>query len=301
MPWPALVVGTERDPVVRERLRTMMRTLHEWSLVEPGDKVMVALSGGKDSYALFDLMVRAAEKAPFAVEVIGVHLDQAQPGYAPEAFYKWLEDFGAPYQILREDTYSVVKDKTRRGQTYCVVCSRLRRGILYTAADRLGCNKIALGHHRDDALETFLMNTFFAGKLQAMPAKYVTDDGRFTVIRPLIDTAEDDLRAFAAYRGYPILPCNLCGSQSGMQRQEMKALLEDMTQKHPHVRQVMLQALKNVRPTHLLDEQVAAAWSATGGDGAHQLKAGDRASKTRHPATVVRSRGLPIVGQTEPA
>lgn len=253
--------------------RTMTRTISKWNLVEAGDHIMVAVSGGKDSYTLLDLLWEAKHKAPFAFDVTAVHLDQAQPGYDGKPLATWLEAFGAPFEILREDTYSTVVDLTPAGKTFCAVCSRLRRGVLYNAAERLGCNKIALGHHRDDALETLLMNLFFSGKLQAMPATYTTDDGRFEVIRPLMDVAENDIEHFARERAYPILPCNLCGSQSGLQRQNMRALLNQLEASHPDVRAVMANALGNVHPSHLLDPVLAEVWA----DRPEHLKA-ERAS-----------------------
>jgi tRNA 2-thiocytidine biosynthesis protein TtcA len=249
-----------RDP---ERLRgllskTMTRTIAGYGLLAEGDHVLVAVSGGKDSYTLLDLLWHARARAPFRFDLTAVHLDQAQPGYDGRPLAKWLADFGAPHQILREDTYSVVLDHTPAGGTYCVVCSRLRRGILYSTAEKLGCNKIALGHHRDDALETLLLNLFYGGKLQAMPAGYTTDDGRFQVIRPLIECAEADIAAHARHVGYPILPCNLCGSQDGLRRDAMARLLTQLEQDSPNLRAVMLSALKNVSPTHLLDPKLLA-------------------------------------------
>lgn len=247
---------------LRRRIaRQLTRSSAHWGLLEAGDRVMVAVSGGKDSYTLLDLLWEAKHRAPFDFDLIAVHLDQAQPGYDGRPLAAWLESFGAPYEILREDTYSTVIDLTPAGKTFCAVCSRLRRGVLYNAAERLGCNKIALGHHRDDALETLLMNLFFSGRLQAMPATYRTDDGRFDVIRPLIDVAEADIEQHAALAGYPILPCNLCGSQSGLQREQMRELLDGLSAKHPNLRAVMANALHNVHPSHLLDKEVAAAWA----------------------------------------
>ena len=239
----------------------MMRTIERWKLVEAGDKIMVAISGGKDSYALLDLLWQAKQKAPFSFDVMAVHVDQAQPGYNGAPLLGWLKDSGIPFEVLREDTYSIVIDKTKEGQAYCFLCARLRRGILYSAAERLGCNKLALGHHRDDALETLLMNLCYAGKLQAMPARYTPDDGKLHVLRPLIDVAESDLRALATERAYPILPCNLCGSQDGLKREQMAALLAQLEGSIPNVRSVMHHAISNVRPTHLLDPEVGAAWA----------------------------------------
>ena len=242
-------------------LRTMQRTIVSYELIAPGDRLMVAVSGGKDSYTMLDLLCAAQKRAPFRFELIAVHLDQGQPGYDGKPLADWLAAFGAPYEILHEDTYSIVKQLVSEGDTYCAPCSRLRRGVLYSAAERLGCNKIALGHHREDTLQTLLLNLLYAGKLQAMPAKYRTDDGRFEVIRPLMDCAERDIAAHALAAGYPILPCNLCGSQDGLRRQQVESLLAQLETTIPDVRQVMLHAIKNVRPSHLLDVSVATAWS----------------------------------------
>ena len=242
-------------------LRTMQRTIVSYGLIAPGDRLMVAVSGGKDSYTMLDLLCVAQKRAPFQFELIAVHLDQGQPGYDGKPLADWLAAFGAPYEILHEDTYSIVKQLVSEGDTYCAPCSRLRRGVLYSAAERLGCNKIALGHHREDTLQTLLLNLLYAGKLQAMPAKYRTDDGRFEVIRPLMDCAERDIAAHALAAGYPILPCNLCGSQDGLRRQQVESLLAQLESTIPDVRQVMLHAIKNVRPSHLLDVSVATAWS----------------------------------------
>ena len=294
--WPGAVVNVAKSKPAKKILRRMMRAVETWSLVEPGDRIMVALSGGKDSYGLFDLLWHTKRRAPFSFDIIGVHLDQAQPGYDNTEFVAWLDNFGAPYQILREDTYSVVQQKTRPGQAYCFVCSRLRRGILYTAAEKLGCNKIALGHHRDDAIETLLLNLFFAGKLQAMPARYTTDDGRFTVIRPLIEVAEEDLATLAETRGYPILPCNLCGSQDGLKRQEIKTMLAELTARYPDIKQVMLHALQNVRPSHLLDVDVERVWM--GREPRVRPVAEVKSAPTRHAAKAVRTSGLlPVIHQ----
>lgn len=247
---------TSQTKLFRKLKRRMLRTVAEWGLIEAGDKIMVAVSGGKDSYTLFDLLCRARKTSPVSFEVIAVHLDQQQPGYDGRPLRAWLEGYGEPFEIMSRDTYSVVLELTKEGGTYCSPCSRLRRGILYDAAERLGCNKIALGHHRDDALETVMMNMMYSGKLQAMPATYSTDDGRFDVIRPLIECAEADIAAYAAGAGYPILPCNLCGSQSGLKRVETKRLLDRLEADVPNVREVMLAALKNVVPSHLLDKQL---------------------------------------------
>lgn len=254
-----------REPgLVRSKLaRAMVKTITTYDLVGAGDRVMVAVSGGKDSYTLLDLLWEARARAPFRFDLVAVHLDQVQPGYDGTPLRGWLERFGAPFEILREDTYTAVVAHTPEGKAYCSMCSRLRRGILYTAAERLGCNKIALGHHRDDSLETLLLNLFYSGRLQAMPAGYTTDDGRFRVIRPLIECAEADIAEHARNAGYPILPCNLCGSQDNLRREKMAGLLAQMEQDNPDVRAVMLSALKNVAPTHLLDPRLLAGTSGT--------------------------------------
>jgi tRNA 2-thiocytidine biosynthesis protein TtcA len=259
------------EPASLERLerrlyRTTRSTCEAYALLEPGDHVMVAMSGGKDSYTLFRLLGKLVPRLPFEVKLTAVHLDQKQPGYDGAPLAAFLRESGWPHAILEEDTYSIVTAHVKEGATYCSLCSRLRRGALYGAAEKLGCNKIALGHHRDDGLETFLLNLFYAGKLQAMPAKYRTDDGRFEVIRPLIDCAERDIAAFAAHVGFPILPCNLCGSQENLKRDKMTGLLDQLETEHPNLRAVMANALRNVRPTHLNDLDVARAWAASGGE-----------------------------------
>lgn len=250
----------------RRLFRSLRAASERHALLEPGDRVMVALSGGKDSYAMLTLLDGLVRRLPFEVSLVGVHLDQTQPGYDGAPLVAWLEARGGEWEVLKEDTYSVVTDKLSAGATYCSLCSRLRRGILYSAAERLGCNKIALGHHRDDALETFLMNLFFSGKLQAMPAKYRTNCGRFEVIRPLIECEEALIREFAAERAFPIIPCNLCGSQPGLKRDMMAELLSSLEARIPNVRSVMFNALGNVRASHLLDPALAAMWATRPAD-----------------------------------
>lgn len=235
-------------------------TCHEYELLQPGDHVMVAVSGGKDSYTLLHVLQQLTRAHFPEVRLTAVHLDQQQPGYDGAPLRRFLEQSGVAFEILSEDTYSVVIDQLGHEQTYCSLCSRLRRGILYTAAERLGCNKLALGHHRDDGLETFLMNLFYSGKLQAMPARYTTDDGKLAVIRPLIGCAESSIAELARLLQFPILPCNLCGSQSGLKRDRMTELLNQLERESPHLRAVMANALRNVRPTHLLDRDLLRAW-----------------------------------------
>jgi tRNA 2-thiocytidine biosynthesis protein TtcA len=256
---PTGVEATRR----RQKLsKKMLETVAAFRLVEQGDRILVAVSGGKDSYTLLDLLEAARRKAPVRFELVGFHLDQGQPGYDGEPLRAWLERFGVPFQIGREDTYSAVMAEAGDDDdaTYCRLCSRLRRGILYTAAGRLGCNKVALGHHRDDGLETLLLNLFFAGRLQAMPARFTTNDGRFEVIRPLIECGEAEIARHAVDACYPILPCRLCGSQRNLKRERVADLLSSLEREIPNLRQVMLAALKNVRPSHLLDPEVAQAW-----------------------------------------
>jgi tRNA 2-thiocytidine biosynthesis protein TtcA len=246
------------SPASKRLARMMGTTVVDYQLLAPGDHIMVAVSGGKDSYTLLDLLERLRVRAPIEFRITAVHLDQVQPGYDGSKLRDWLAGFGVPYEILREDTYSTVVEVTAEGKAFCAACSRLRRGVLYTNAERLGCNKIALGHHRDDAIETLLMNLFYTGRLQAMPAKYTTDDGRFEVIRPLIECAEADIVEHARWAGYPILPCNLCGSQDGLRREKMRELVDAMQTDNPNVRSVMLNAMRNVHPSHLLDRGLVA-------------------------------------------
>jgi tRNA 2-thiocytidine biosynthesis protein TtcA len=257
MPGP-----TERRAQLERQLYSEVQsTCRDYGLLQQGDHVLVALSGGKDSYTLLHVLGQLVRAWP-GVRLTAVHLDQRQPGYDGAPLRAYIEASGHAFEILSEDTYSAVIDRLGRDQTYCSLCSRLRRGILYTAAERLGCNKLALGHHRDDGLETFLMNLFYSGKLQAMPASYVTDDGKLQVIRPLIRCAEATIREFAELLAFPILPCNLCGSQSGLKRERMTALLDELERESPHLRAVMGNALANVRPTHLLDRDLLQAWAA---------------------------------------
>jgi tRNA 2-thiocytidine biosynthesis protein TtcA len=280
--------------------RQVKDTCVDHDLLAPGDRVMVAMSGGKDSYTLMSLLGQLVPRLPFRVELVAVHLDQRQPGYDGAGLRAWLERSGWPFEILAEDTYSVVTSHLPDAATYCSLCSRLRRGILYTAAERLGCTKIALGHHRDDALETFLLNLLYSGKMQAMPARYTTDDGRFEVIRPLIECAEATIAEYAGQVGYPIIPCNLCGSQEGLKRDAMTRLLADLERDHPNVRSVMFNALRNVRPSHLLDRDVARAWaerdpSIRPAAPAAERKAHAAAEPVAAAGTEAMRRRLPVI------
>lgn len=244
----------ERPTALERALyRDVGRAIHDFDLISEGDRVMVAMSGGKDSYALLHVLEHLRVVAPVRFELVAVHLDQAQPGHDTAPLVRWLEARGVPYRVVREDTYSVVLDKVPEGKAYCSLCSRLRRGILYSLAREMDCTKIALGHHRDDAIETLLLNLLFSGQLKAMPPKLVSDDGENVVIRPLTFVPEATLRALSEERRFPILPCNLCGSQPDLQRAAVKRLLDGLEAEHPDVRASLLTALTNVRPTHLLD------------------------------------------------
>ncbi len=230
----------------------MGRCIADFELIEAGDRVMVAVSGGKDSYALLHLLDRSRRRAPVPFEIVAVHLDQGHPGYDGRPLEHWLREHGYRHHIIHEDTYQLVIDRISERQTYCSMCSRLRRGILYNLAEKLDCTKIALGHHRDDAIETLMLNLMFNGSLSAMPAKLSSDDGRNIVVRPLLYCAERDIAAYAEEMGFPILPCNLCGTQENLWRQQVKQMLDDLEQRAPKVRQSMLAALKNVHTSHLL-------------------------------------------------
>jgi tRNA 2-thiocytidine biosynthesis protein TtcA len=245
----------------QELARELGRCIADFGLIEAGDRIMVCMSGGKDSYTLLHLLERARRKAPIPFSLLAVHLDQGHPGYDGSPLAAWLAGRGFEYRILREDTYSVVKAHVPEGKTYCALCSRLRRGVLYNAAVELGCNKIALGHHRDDAIETLLLNLMFSGSLKSMPPKLVSDDGRNTVIRPLLYAAETKIAQLARLLEFPILPCDLCGSQDNLKRKQVKSLLAALEQSAPKLKESMLAALGNVRASHLLD---AALWQKLG-------------------------------------
>jgi tRNA 2-thiocytidine biosynthesis protein TtcA len=258
-PTTAPSFPSRRDKLERSLLGHVGRAIKEWSLIEDGDRIMVGMSGGKDSYALMYLLGVLKKRAPVDFELIGVNLDQGHPGFEGHLIEGWLKENGFAYRMLKEDTYSIVTDKIPEGKTYCPLCSRLRRGILYDAAVEMGCGKIALGHHRDDAIETLMLNLFFAGQLKAMPAKLHSDDGRNIVIRPLIYAPEEELAEFGELMQFPIIPCDLCGSQENLQRKQIKQLLSGLQDKHPHLKSSILNALTNVRPTHLLDPRLSKA------------------------------------------
>ncbi|MEE2789527.1 MAG: tRNA 2-thiocytidine(32) synthetase TtcA [Myxococcota bacterium] len=249
---------SDMTPSGRRLARKMRLAIDDWHLLAPGDRVMVCVSGGKDSYTLLDLLMIYRARVQFDFSIFAVHLDQKQPGYDGRPLRAWLENRGVAFEIVERDTYSRVLERTPAGDAYCAVCSRLRRAALYETAERLNCNRVALGHHRDDALQTFMMNIFFAGQIRAMPATYQTQCGRFSVIRPLISCSEDDIRQYADERQFPILPCNLCGSQDGLKRKRMEDMLRSFEVEMPGVRDVMYGALKNVSPEYLLDKSLLA-------------------------------------------
>lgn len=245
------------DYLERKLAQSVGRTIVERRLIEAGDKIMVAISGGKDSYTLLHLLKRFQRAAPIAFELLAVHLDQRQPGFAAEHVRRYLEQCGVPFEIVSRDTYSVVIEKTQPGQATCFMCSRLRRGILYTEARRLGCTKIALGHHRDDAIETLLLNLMFSGQLKSMPAKLLADDGVNQVIRPLIEVPEERIAEFARRMQWPIAPCVVCESQRDLRRRDVKQLLGELEERYPGVRGSMFAAMSNLKPAFLFDERYA--------------------------------------------
>ena len=229
------------------------QAIADYNMIEDGDKIMVCLSGGKDSYTLLEILSQLKKVAPIKFDIIAVNLDQKQPGFPEHVLPEYLDQLGVDYKIVEQDTYSIVKEKLEPGKTTCSLCSRLRRGILYKTAKELGATKIALGHHRDDMLATMMLNLFFAGKMKSMPAKLVSDNGEHVVIRPLAYCKEKDIEAFAKLQQFPIIPCNLCGSQPNLQRQLTKDMLNEWDVKYPGRLETMFTAIQNVVPSHLAD------------------------------------------------
>jgi tRNA 2-thiocytidine biosynthesis protein TtcA len=243
----------EANKLTKRLRRLTGEAIADYGMIADGDKVMVCLSGGKDSYALLDILLHLRSHAPIRFDMVAVNLDQKHPGFPAHVLPDYLTRLGVPFRIEEQDTYSTVKRVIPEGKTMCSLCSRLRRGVLYRVAGELGATKIALGHHRDDALETFLLNLFYSGQLKAMPPKLRSDDGRHVVIRPLVYCEEADLAAYAEVKQFPIIPCNLCGSQENLKRNEMKQLLREWEKRHPGRVETMLNSLKHVRASHLLD------------------------------------------------
>jgi tRNA 2-thiocytidine biosynthesis protein TtcA len=246
----------ETDKLAKRIRRQAGEAIADFDMIEDGDRVMVCLSGGKDSYSLLDVLMSLRAKAPIKFELIAVNLDQKQPGFPERVLPEYLESRGVPYRIVEQDTYSVVKRVVPEGKTMCGLCSRLRRGVLYRVARELGATKIALGHHRDDVLATFFLNLFYQGTLKAMPAKLRSDDGRHIVIRPLVYVAESDLAAYAEARAFPIIPCMLCGSQEDLQRKVVGRMLRQWESAEPGRISSILRALTDVRPSQLLDRKL---------------------------------------------
>lgn len=249
----------ELDKLEKSIVSAMGKAVAEWNLIADGDRIMVCLSGGKDSYTMLHGLEQLRRRAPVHFELIAVNLDQGHPGFPGHLLEGWLKDNGYTYRMLKEDTYSIVLDKLKPGQTQCSLCSRLRRGILYNAAVDLGCNKIALGHHRDDLIHTYLLNLFFAGASATMPPLLHSDDGRNTVIRPLAFASEAEIARFSELKGFPIIPCDLCGSQENLQRQRVRRLVQELSKEIPNLRSSIVSAMGNLHVSHLLDKQF---WTA---------------------------------------
>jgi len=246
-------IAFENNKLHKRLCRLVGQAIGDFNMIEDGDKLMVCLSGGKDSYTLLDILMTLRERAPIRFDIVAVNLDQKQPNFPADILPAYLTKLGIPFHIENQDTYSIVKRLIPEGKTTCSLCSRLRRGILYRVADELGCNKIALGHHRDDILETFFLNMFFGGKLKGMPAKLVSDDGKHMVIRPLAYVKEADTERYAEVKQFPIIPCDLCGSQENLQRKQIKALIREWEKKYPGRVENVFASLSTVVPSHLMD------------------------------------------------
>lgn len=242
---------------LHKRLRRGVgQAIADFGMIEDGDKIMVCLSGGKDSYTLLDILLNLQQSAPIDFSIVAVNLDQKQPGFPADVLPGYLRQIGVDFKIVTEDTYSIVKEKIPEGKTTCSLCSRLRRGILYRTAKELGATKIALGHHRDDMIETMFLNMFYGGKMKSMPPKLQSDNGEHIVIRPLAYCREKDIEKYSTAKGFPIIPCNLCGSQDGLQRQVVKEMLQDWDKRFPGRIETMFQAMQNIVPSHMIDKNL---------------------------------------------
>jgi tRNA 2-thiocytidine biosynthesis protein TtcA len=242
--------------VTKKLQKAVAEAIEQYAMIANGDRIMACLSGGKDSYTMLDMLLYFQKVAPIYFEIVAVNLDQKQPGFPEEVLPNYLSNLGIKFKIIEKNTYKIVMDKTPEGKTTCSLCSRLRRGTLYEAAKDLGCNKIALGHHRNDILETFFLNLFFAGKLETMPPKFKNDVGDLVVLRPLALCKESDIEAYAAFMNFPIIPCNLCGSQENLQRKKVKQMMANWKEDFPNRNAIMMNALQNVSPSHLLDKSL---------------------------------------------
>jgi tRNA 2-thiocytidine biosynthesis protein TtcA len=278
---------TRSQTAAQKRIRRLAgRAIHDFSMIKDGDLVMACLSGGADSYTMLDTLLYLQKVAPISFSIVAVNLNQMQPGFPPEVLPAYLDSIGVPYRVVVQDTYSVVKSKVAPGKTTCSLCSRLRRGVLYRVAKELGATKIALGHHRDDLLETLLLNMFFGGTIKTMPPILRSDDGANTVIRPLAYCREIDIKKYAAGARFPIIPCNLCGSQPNLQRQAMKELLQQWDKAHPQRLRNMFSAMSNIVPSHMLDRglfdfQNFVRRTAGEGEGSWAIDCGDDAVALR--------------------
>ncbi|MHA7817445.1 MAG: tRNA 2-thiocytidine(32) synthetase TtcA [Pseudohaliea sp.] len=244
---------TEFNKLQKRLRRNVANAIVDYNMIGEGDRVMVCLSGGKDSYGMLDILLSLKQSAPVDFELIAVNLDQKQPGFPEHVLPAYLEELGVPYHVVEKDTYSIVRDVIPKGKTTCGLCSRLRRGTLYGFAEDIGATRIALGHHRDDIVETLFLNMFFGGTLKAMPPKLLSDDGRHVVIRPLAYCKEKDLAAYADVKQFPIIPCNLCGSQENLQRVQVKAMLADWEKRYPGRTETIFRSIANVAPSQLAD------------------------------------------------
>lgn len=273
--------------------RLAAQAVTERSMIEDGDRILVAVSGGKDSYVMLRLLMRMRRIAPVDFELLAFHLDQAHPGFPIDRLTRELDALAVPYTVVRRDTYSIVKEKLSKTATTCSLCSRLRRGILYTHAEQLGCTKIALGHHRDDLIHTLLLNQFFTGQIKTMAPKLLSDDGRNTIIRPLAYCPESLIVAYAEEIGYAAIPCTLCSAQDELKREAVRAWVDQLAERYPRVRDSLFASLKNVRSTHLLDPRLGADTRGSGQSGPSLPAEVGEAGPGRDNGTPVSSRTKP--------